>query len=188
MKKVILASGSPRRKEILSTYLEDYEIIVSNLDEVHGEDPFTTVAALSFEKCIDVVEKIEEGVVISADTIVYKGEILGKPKDEEDAFKMLQSLRNTEHYVYTGICVMEKDTLKKRVEVVKTKVFMKDYSDEDIRRYIESKEPFGKAGAYAIQGLGGLLVDSIEGDYLNIVGLPITKLYEMLKEFGINLL
>ncbi len=188
MKKIILASGSPRRKEILSKYLNDYEIITSDIVEIHGEDPFTTVAALSFEKCIDVVDKIEEGIVISADTIVYKDEILGKPKDADDAFKMLQSLRNTYHYVYTGMCIIEKHTLKKRVEVVKTKVVMKDYSDDDIRKYIESGEPFGKAGAYAIQGLGGLLVECIEGDYLNIVGLPITKLYEMLKEFGINLL
>ncbi|MCH4886650.1 septum formation protein Maf [Acidaminobacter sp. JC074] len=185
MKKIILASGSPRRKEILEAVGAKFEIVTSDIEEVvrQGESPETVVAALAFEKAIDVAEKMEEGaLVIAADTIVYKDKIMGKPKDEADAFSMLQSLRNDKHTVLTGFCVMEVGTLNKIVHVVETTVYTKDYSDEKIKAYIASGEVFGKAGAYAIQGLGGLLIDRIEGDYLNVVGLPVSALEVVLEK------
>lgn len=192
MKKIVLASGSPRRREILGGVGASFEIITSDIEEVvrDNESPSAVVAALAFEKAIDVVKKVSEGtVVIAADTIVYKDKILGKPKDAEDAFSMLQSLRNDQHSVFTGICVVEAGTHKKIVKVVETKVMTKNYSDEKIHAYIESGEPFGKAGAYAIQGLGGLLIKEIKGDYLNIVGLPIATLESILEtHFNIQFL
>lgn len=189
--KFILASGSPRRKEILDTVNLEYEIIVSDIEEIvrENESPKTVAGALAFEKAVDVASKIDEGLIIAADTIVYKDVILGKPKDEADAFSMLQSLKNDTHEVYTGICIIDAGSLKKIVHVECTEVTMKDYSDEKIRRYIESGEVWGKAGAYAIQGLGANLVDVIKGDYLNIVGLPISKVEDMMKKhFGIEFL
>lgn len=185
MKKIILASGSPRRKEILENVGVSFEIISSDVDEVvrENESPETVVAALAFEKGLDVSKRVEEGsLVISADTIVYKGQILGKPKDADDAYAMLQSLRNDQHSVFTGICVIEAGSHKKIVKVIETKVFTKNYSDEKIKNYIASGEAFGKAGSYAIQGLGATLIDQIEGDYLNVVGLPIAALEAVLEE------
>lgn len=192
MKKIILASGSPRRKEILENVNVTFEVITSDIEEVvrEGESPETVVAALAFEKGFDVSKNLEEGtIVISADTIVFKDSILGKPKDEADAFSMLQSLRNDQHSVYTGVCVIEAGTSNKIVKVIETKVFTKNYSDDKIRRYIESGEVWGKAGAYAIQGLGATLIDHIDGDYLNVVGLPIAVLETIFIEyFGIEFL
>ncbi len=131
---------------------------------------------------MDVANKVEAGtLVIAADTIVYKDVILGKPQDASDAFSMLQSLRNDQHSVFTGICVIEVGTSNKIVKVVETKVFTKNYTDEKINNYIASGEVFGKAGAYAIQGLGSTLIDYIEGDYLNVVGLPISALETLLE-------
>lgn len=192
MRKIILASGSPRRKEILENVGVEFDIVVSDIEEVvrDGESPETVVEALAFEKAFDVASKVEEGtLVIASDTVVFKDKILGKPQDHDDAFDMLQSLKNDEHYVYTGICIIEAGTHHKIVDFVKTKVFTKNYSDEKINRYIETGEVWGKAGAYAIQGYGATLVDYIEGDYLNIVGLPLSKLEEMMsKHFGIEFL
>jgi len=185
MNKIILASGSPRRKEILETVGAEFEIITSDIEEVvrENERPETVVRALAFEKGFDVSKQVEEGcIVIAADTIVYKDTILGKPKDGQDAFDMLASLRGQVHKVYTGICVIEAGSHKKIVDVVETRVFMKNYSDETIKNYIKSGEVFGKAGAYAIQGLGSLLVDHIDGDYLNVVGLPISRLESLLEQ------
>lgn len=192
MKKIILASGSPRRKEILERVGVEFDIVVSDIEEVvrEGESPETVVGALAFEKATHVASQCEEGsIVIASDTVVFKDKILGKPKDEQDAFDMLQSLRNDEHSVYTGICIIEVGTHHKIVDFVKTKVFTKNYSDEKIKRYIETGEVWGKAGAYAIQGYGATLVDYIEGDYLNIVGLPLSKLESMMvQHFGIEFL
>lgn len=186
MRKIILASGSPRRKEILELVNLDFEIIVSDLDEKVNEfeSPHSVVSALAFEKAFDVSKKVENGsIIIASDTIVYKNEILGKPEDEEDAFKMLSKIRNNEHSVFTGICVMETGTNTKIVDVVETKVFTKNYSDEKIWRYIKSGEVWGKAGAYAIQGKGSTLVDYIEGDFYNVVGLPLSRLEDIFNKY-----
>lgn len=185
MRKIILASGSPRRKEILEIVGAEFEIITSDIEEVvrEGESPETVVRALAFEKATDVSKRVEEGsLVIAADTIVFKDKILGKPVDDQDAYDMLSSLKNDSHSVFTGVCVIEAGSHKKIVEVVETKVFTKNFSDETIKNYIKSGEVFGKAGAYAIQGLGSLLIDHIEGDYLNVVGLPISRLESILEK------
>ena len=121
--------------------------------------------------------------------MVYHETILGKPKDEEDAFEMLKSLSNSEHYVFTGIAVIEACSDIKIVDYVKTKVIFKELSESTIKSYIDSGEVWGKAGAYAIQGLGATLIESIEGDFYNVVGLPISKLQDiLLNNFGISLL
>lgn len=192
MNKIILASGSPRRKEILEKVGVHFEIIVSNIEEVvrEGETPYTVVSALAFEKAVDVASRVEVGsIVIASDTIVYKDRILGKPKDEQEAFDMLQSLRNDQHSVFTGICIIKAGTHEKYIDVVETKVFTKNYSDQKIRNYIDTGEVWGKAGAYAIQGYGATLIDTIEGDYLNIVGLPLSRLETLMeKHFNIAFL
>lgn len=181
--KFILASGSPRRKEILDTVNLQYDVIVSDIEEkVHEHDhPKTVAGALAFEKAFDVAKGVEEAYIIAADTIVYKDHIFGKPGDDQEAFDMLNALKGQTHYVYTGICIIEAGTLNKIVDVVETQVRMKDYSDEKIRRYIATGEPMGKAGAYAIQGYGSTLVKDIAGDYLNVVGLPISRLEDLFK-------
>lgn len=184
--KIILASNSPRRKEILENAGVEFEIISSDIEEkvIEGETPFSVVAALSFEKAMDVCERLEEkAIIIASDTIVFKEEILGKPNNEEEAYDMLCKIRGTSHSVFTGICVIETGTNKKIVDVVETKVFTKNYSDEKIWRYIKSGEVWNKAGSYAIQGKGAMLIDHIEGDYLNVVGLPISKLEDIFKKY-----
>lgn len=189
--KIILASGSPRRKEILENVGVEFEVVVSEIEEdMSGDDPKTVVRALAFEKAHDVSKKVAPGqLIIASDTIVYCDEILGKPADEADAIRVLSKLRNRSHQVYTGICVYVSGTNEKYVDVVETTVYTKNYSDEKIKRYIETGEVWGKAGSYAIQGYGATLVDHIDGDYLNIVGLPLSKLEDMLSErFGITFL
>lgn len=192
MNKIVLASGSPRRKDILENVGVSFDIVTSDIEEVvrEGESPRAVVSALAFEKAFDVAKRVEAGnIIIASDTIVYKDQILGKPVDEADATTMLRSLRDDVHYVYTGICLMKAGSHEKYLDVVTTKVKTKNYSDEKIERYIATGEVWGKAGAYAIQGYGATLIDSIEGDYLNIVGLPLSRLESMMEQyFGISFL
>ena len=189
---IILASGSPRRKEILENLGIDFEIVKSNMEEQvrDGEIPSQIVMSLAFEKAIDVSDKVnEDDIVIAADTIVFKDMVLGKPKNYVDAKKMLSSLSNDIHYVYTGISVVQKSTDKKFVTYEMTKVCIKELSDQRIEKYIASGEVWDKAGAYAIQGYGALLIDWIQGDYFNVVGLPVSKLDEILNNhFNISFL
>lgn len=185
MEKIILASNSPRRKEILSNVGVDFCVMGSDIEEVvrPGEKPESVVMALAFEKAFDIASRVEDNsIIVAADTIVYKNSILGKPIDDKDAFKMLKSLSGSSHEVYTGFTVLRANTNLKITEYVKTTVVFKDLDDETINRYIATKEPMGKAGAYAIQGYGSTLIDSIEGDYFNVVGLPISRLSEVLKK------
>lgn len=182
---IILASGSPRRKEILENIGVDFTIIKSDLDEIVRNDEGADQIAMSlaFEKAIDVSEKAEEDdIIIAADTIVLKDRVLGKPKDYDDAFSMLKSLSNDVHYVLTGIAVVQKSTNKKIIGCETTKVYIKELSDARIANYINTGEVWDKAGSYAIQGYGALLIDRLEGDYFNVVGLPVVKLEEILKE------
>jgi septum formation protein len=128
-------------------------------------------------------------IVIAADTIVYKGqEILGKPKSEMDAYQMLKKLSGCSHKVITGVCLIDNNTNASYEDYEETKVFFKKLSDEEIRGYIKSGEPLDKAGAYGIQGLGGIFVKKIEGCYFNVVGLPVYKLNNLLGKMGVNLL
>lgn len=183
--KIILASASPRRKEILDHFIKDYRVTVAHIDEkIHnGERPEDVAMALAFEKAWSVSGLCEkEDIVIAADTIVVKDNILGKPKDRNDAFKMLSDLSNTIHFVISGIAVIQVGSLNKVLTYSKTKVKIKQLTKEAINRYIDTGEVWDKAGSYAIQGKGSAFVQWIEGDYLNVVGLPISKLSDILKK------
>lgn len=192
----ILASGSPRRKELLELMGLEFKVIVSQADEDSvSKDlkPGLYVQELALLKASATAKEVlrnKNAVIISADTIVtLDGQILGKPKDEDDAFNILSKLSGRENEVYTGYCVMRISDGKAVCGKVRTKVKFKDLSDDKIRGYINSGEPMDKAGAYGIQGLGSLLIEKIDGDYFNVVGLPISALADMLEdEFDIKLL
>lgn len=192
MEKLVLASGSPRRKEILEIFNYPFEIMTSDIEEpVHDEDaPEITVMTLALEKSLDISQKVPSGtLVIGADTLVYCQGYLGKPQDEADAQSMLNRLQGRTHHVYTGISVVRAGSDEKVVEYVKTAVRMKPLNADQIATYVATGEPMGKAGAYAIQGKGALFIDGIEGDYFNVVGLPIQKLAEVLElHFGCRLM
>lgn len=183
--KVILASASARRQELLLRLVDDFDIVVSDFDEstvpFEGDiDKYVKNVALG--KAIDIRDKIkEDSIIISADTIVTQdNKILGKPKDEQDAFKMLKSLQGKSHFVYSGVVVINTKTNMTIQESLGTKVTFSNMSDEEILEYIATKEPLDKAGAYGIQGKGGIFVEQIEGCYYNVVGLPLNKLKSML--------
>lgn len=189
---IVLASGSPRRKEMLERLNVDFEVVKSDLEEITRaeECPQQITMALAFEKAMDVSDRVHDmDIVIAADTIVYKDRVMGKPENYEDAFNTLKSLSGDIHYVYTGIAVVQKGTNKKFVTYEKTKVCIKELSDLRVKSYIDTGEVWDKAGSYGIQGYGALLIDWIEGDYFNIVGLPISKLDDILrKHFNISFL
>lgn len=191
-KKIILASASPRRKEILGNLGIDFEVITSNAEEKADSElpPHMIVQELAMLKGADVAKNAKNAIVISADTIVWlDGCVLGKPTDTENARKMLKKLSGKTHDVYTGVCVTDSVSGKSVSDYEVTKVNFRDLSDEEIDRYISTGEPMDKAGAYGIQGKGCLLVRSIEGDYLNVVGLPAVKLGKILKEeFNYNIM
>lgn len=190
--KIILASKSPRRREILENLGVDFTIIESDADESSvSSDGISTelyVQELALIKAAACAKKAnaDNALIISADTIVsLDDKILGKPKSEEDAFSMLKSLSGRTHAVYTGICVMKSENCDSVCRAVKTEVTFKELTDLEIKAYIKTGEPMDKAGAYGIQGLGSLLVSGIAGDYLNVVGLPASMLSDVLKnEFG----
>lgn len=191
MKKLILSSASPRRRELLEQIGAKFDIIISDVDENIKEDlnPGELVKKLALMKAQNVYEKtdMENSVVIGADTVVvFEGTILGKPDDAEEAFEMLKMLSGKVNSVYTGVAVLAKG--KKINFYEETKVYMKNISECDIRAYISTGEPMDKAGAYAIQGMGAVLVEKIFGDYNNVVGLPIAKLYEIVKEIDEELI
>ena len=164
----------------------EHEVIPSNKDEILPKmHPAKAAEALSRGKALDVAKDIDDkAVIIGADTVVaYAGEILGKPKNEEDAFRMLHMLQGEEHEVYTGVTFVVKENGREYIESFceSTKVMMYPASEEEIWAYIATGEPMDKAGAYGIQGRAAAFVKKIEGDYNNVVGLPIARLYQILK-------
>ena len=187
MKHLILASGSPRRRELMSQVGLDFTVVTSDADEnIKEMEPEDYVRELSSIKAQSVLEqyadKDDSVIVIGADTIVYhKGEILTKPRDEEDAFRILKSLEGQIHQVYTGVTICS--THKKVSFYEKTDVWVYDMTDEEIRDYISTGEPMDKAGAYGIQGKFAAYIKGIEGDYNNVVGLPVARLVHALKTF-----
>ena len=187
--KIVLASKSPRRKELLSLLDLDFEIITADIDETMDSSlPVSDeVARLSFEKAQAVADKVaSDSVIISADTIVeLDGKVMGKPKDETDAFNMLKSLSGRSHNVLTGVTVLQDD--KHITKTITTAVNFRNLSDNEINTYIDTNEPMDKAGAYGIQGRASKFVTGIVGDYFNVVGLPVCELSLMLKEFNINI-
>ncbi|MDO4489732.1 MAG: Maf family protein [Lachnospiraceae bacterium] len=187
MKKLILASGSPRRKELLEQIGYTPIVMKSDVEEVITKTvPHEVVMELSAQKCLDVAEKIqEEAVVLGADTVVVRdGEILGKPGSEEGAFAMLDSLQGREHQVYTGVTLCwTRGGAVERTETfaVCTEVTVAPMTEEEIRAYVATGDPMDKAGAYGIQGIFAKHVEKICGDYNNVVGLPVAAVYEKLK-------
>lgn len=182
--KLILASGSPRRKELLALLNIPFEVVVSNFDERIDQDKKLEdeIKRLSFGKAKSVFEINEDAVVIGADTIVtIDNKVLGKPKDQEDAKRMLTLLSNNVHTVITGVTIMSKD--KTETFASSSKVYFDQLTDNEIKEYILTKEPMDKAGAYAIQGIGSKFIKKIEGDYYSIVGLPINQIYQKLRAF-----
>ena len=185
--KLILASASPRRKELLKNAGYEYEVCPADIDETmpEGVEPETACEILSRKKAQAVLEENPDAVVLGSDTIVVLGNtILGKPEDKEAARAMLRSLSGRVHQVYTGLCVCSKDRTLSLVSRADVRFY--PLSDELIDAYIATNEPMDKAGAYGIQGVGSMLVKSIEGDYFTIVGLPVAKAARMLGEFGIK--
>jgi septum formation protein len=189
VKKIILASASPRRKQLLEQMKLKFEVIPSNIFEDYQEnrEPEEVARDLAERKATDIARISEDSLVIGADTVVFLDEILGKPKDEREALKILKKLSGKTHYVITGIAVIDSSTKKLVVDHEKTAVKMKKISEEEIKAYISTGEPMDKAGAYGIQGLGSVFVEEIHGCYFNVVGLPISKLYSILKGFGVDL-
>ncbi len=194
MTDLILASASPRRRELMENMGLSFRVIVSEADEDSVDrcvPPEIYVQELALIKAAAVAKTIiknKNAVVISADTIVVNdGEILGKPKDADDAVEMLSALSGKAHSVYTGFCVMRLSDAKTVCKGVCTEVVFKALTREKIEKYVATGEPMDKAGAYGIQGLGAMLVDRICGDYFNVVGLPVAELSEILEtEFMID--
>lgn len=192
MEKVILASKSPRRIEMLSRYCKNIKIYSSEIEELvnQNDKPQTTVMKIAFEKANAVFKSCNEhGIIIAADTIVYLDKIMGKPSDFDDAFQMLRYLSGRKHSVFTGICVIDNFSYKKVVDFEVTEVQFNDLSDAEIMNYLKIGEYIDKAGSYGIQGQGELLVKKINGCYNNVKGLPLSKLnYLLKKHFSLELL
>ena len=189
MRRLILASKSPRRDEILDLAGYAHEVMVSDADESleDGISAADAVREISRRKADAVVSETDgDRVIVAADTVVENdGEIYGKPKDEDDARRMLRKMSGGHHLVHTGITVT--DGVKTVSETVTTEVFMRDITQSEIDGYIASGAPFDKAGAYGIQGAAGAFVEKLIGDYFNVMGLPVCRLSEILSEFGIGL-
>ncbi|MBC6695960.1 septum formation inhibitor Maf [Terrisporobacter mayombei] len=188
---IILASNSPRRREILENAKVRFSVKGSHINEIikDNESPEETVMRLAYEKALDISKDNKDALVIGADTIVVINDtILGKPKDEQQAYDMIKLLSGKTHYVITGFALINLSLDKKVIDHQISKVTFKELSNDCIKDYIQTKESLDKAGAYGIQGYGALLVNNIEGDYFNIVGLPISKISDCLKDhFDINL-
>lgn len=189
---IVLASSSLRRQELLKRIVDDFKIIVSNFDEesiAYGGDIRKYVKDLALGKANNVMNSIKKhSIIIGCDTVVYHNDkILGKPKDKKEAFYMLKSLSGGVHKVYSGIAVINTFLKTKNVDYVCTEVSFSKLSDDEIYKYIDSFEWIDKAGAYGIQGKAGIFVEKIHGCYYNVVGLPLNRLYNMLKMMGVNL-
>jgi len=185
-KKLILASASPRRENLLKMIGFDFEMVDSQVDEQSEvyTIPEVHVLELAQKKALKVAEKINSGLIIGADTIVVlNNQILGKPKDAKQAKEILRQLSDRTHTVYTGFAIVEKPSGEMVSEFEKTLVSFRKLEDEEIVRYIQSGSPLDKAGGYGIQDQGALFVEKIDGCFYNVMGLPVTKLYQALGKF-----
>lgn len=184
MSRLVLASASPRRRELMALAGFDFEVITADVDEVLDASlaPCELVMSLSFQKASAVAKDNPDAAVIGADTVVVlDGKVLGKPHSEEEAVQMLRGLSGNTHEVYTGVCIIKGDRVHKFYEC--TKVTFWPLEDELIAQYVASKEPMDKAGSYGIQGKGSVLVKGIEGDYFNVVGFPVSRFCREIKSF-----
>ncbi|MGO9613510.1 MAG: Maf family protein [Dissulfurispiraceae bacterium] len=191
MKTIVLASSSPRRKEILEKTGLKFISDASDYEEKmnSSRNPRALARLLSRQKAKSMISKYKNAVIIAADTFIQLGgELMGKPRTEEQAAQMLMALSGKMHRVITGFTIVDTDTCVAVSRSVETKVFFKRVTIKEVESYIKSGEPLDKAGAYAIQGLGAVFVKRIEGDYFNVMGLPLGALVESLKRFGVHVL
>lgn len=201
--EIILASNSSRRKNLLTMLNVPFSVMESGVDERVEEanymqkgvehTPYEWVRAIAAIKAEAVGNRVEgEKIIIAADTIVtYMGKILHRPFEREEAASMLRTLSGHKHTVYTGLAVMYRGADGKyetHTSVTATDVYMRELTDMEISNYVDTKEPYDKAGGYGIQGKGSLLIDHIDGDYFNVVGLPLVQLYKELSENGVNIM
>jgi septum formation protein len=187
--KFILASASPRRRELLTSIGLDFEVLPSHVPEIHqeGEAPEEYVARLSRDKAYAIAKSHPSRWVIAADTIVILGEqLLEKPADPVDAMRMLGTIAGQTHVVYTGVTLVNLDAAHHETRVAESEVRMLPLSPAEIEWYVGTGEPLDKAGAYAVQGIGAMFIDSIHGSYTNVVGLPLATLFLMLRRAGID--
>ena len=181
---LILASGSPRRRELMSLITPDYTVITSDVDEtkIAADSPAHLAKALATAKARAVAEENPDDVVCGFDTVVEcEGEVFGKPKDEADAVRMLRALSGREHRVHTGVCISDGERTESFVDTCRVKFF--SIPEAEIERYAATEEPYDKAGAYAIQGRAALWLDRIEGDYYTIMGLPVSRTVQLVERF-----
>lgn len=182
--KLILASASPRRREILTEGGIPHKVLPANVDEsvFEGLEPRLMVQLLAAAKAAEAAKGCA-GLVLGADTVVVlSGTVMGKPGDAEEAFSMLSALSGKTHSVYTGVALLRTSDGKMKTHLEETKVTFRALSADEIRAYIETGEPMDKAGAYGIQGKGGALVEKTEGDFLNVVGLPLAAVDRLIRE------
>ncbi len=184
---LVLASRSPRREALLAEMGVEFEILPSDSPEIWPEGPLrSAVEQLALAKARSVARRLASGVVLGADTAVILGSrVFGKPNDPEDARGMLRALRDRVHEVITGVALVEAGGIRETVTSVVTRVAMKPYDEVEIDQYILSGEPFDKAGAYAVQEKGGVLVERVDGCYTNVVGLPLTTTRRLLESWGL---
>ena len=189
--KIILASGSPRLKELLLQIGIVPEIIVSHVEEkITSDVPAEVVMSLAEQKAVDVAKEMPEGtVILGSDTVVAAdGKILGKPKSHEEAYEMIRRLAGRSHQVYTGVCLVKKGPEGEADTVVsfydETDVNVSPMTEKEIREYADSEEPMDKAGSYAVQGFFARYIDGLKGSYANVMGLPVHLVYQELKKLG----
>ena len=186
MQNIILASSSPRRKALLEQIGLEFTVEPSRYEEdmTITAEPKTLARILARGKAFDVAQRHDSGLVIGADTFLsYENKVIGKPKDPAEAVSMLEHLAGRTHSVITGVAVIDAATEQEELRAVETLVTFRDLSQEEIVDYVATGEPLDKAGAYGAQGRGALIIEKIEGDYFNVVGLPVATLAEMLKLF-----
>lgn len=188
METIILASGSPRRQELLQQIGVPYEVVKSDAEEVLDavEGPRALAVENARRKALAVAKRYPGRVVLGADTVVFQdGAVYGKPKDAEDARNMLKSFAGRRHDVVTGVAIVAKDGVC-YTDATETKVFFNDLTDDEIAAYIATGEPMDKAGAYAVQGRAAAFIPRIEGSFSNVVGLPLAEVSALLKEAGVR--
>jgi septum formation protein len=180
---IILASSSPRRAKILSQIGFNFKVVPSTVEEVFNHhDPVEVSKDLALKKAAEIAERHPDNIVIGADTVVFLDKkILGKPVSDEDAYEMLRTLSAKTHEVYTAFAIVHKSTNKQMVDIERTEVTFRALSEEEIAEYVRSGEPMDKAGAYGIQDRSAVFVNKIVGDFYNVVGLPIARIYACLQ-------
>jgi septum formation protein len=191
MKRIVLASASPRRKELLEQMGLQFEVDPAGYDEgkTSASEPHGMATELSLGKASAAARRHRKAVIIAADTLVVLGDrVFGKPHTDAQAREMLRDLNGRTHSVITGFTILDAETGKRLSRSVETRVHMRKLTLEEIDSYVRTKEPLDKAGGYAIQERGAILVERIEGDFSNVVGLPLAALAEGLKEFGVKVL